>query len=185
MIRITGGEWKGRKLRTPSGQATRPTPSRVREALFDILGPAVRECTFYDLFAGSGAVGIEALSRGAPHVVFVESARPALACLRENLRDLDCGPAADLLIHRLPQWLRSVDFRPEPPFILFLDPPYRQGIAEETMETLAALDLDTTGSQCIIQAEKRLAPADTYGPWALRKHYPHGDTTMWVYEGLV
>ena len=183
MIRITGGEWKGRKLRTPAGQATRPTPSRVREALFDVLGPAVRACAFYDLFAGSGAVGIEALSRGAPHVTFVESARPALASLRANLDDLPCGSATDILVHRLPQWLQSAAFQPKPPFILFLDPPYREGIAEDTMETLATLDLDTTDSQCIVQAEKRLTLADTYGPWTLRKRYRHGDTAMWAYEG--
>ena len=81
-MRIVGGEFKGRKLFAPEGAATRPTAERVREAIFDILGPRVEGAAFADLYAGTGAVGIEALSRGAASCVFVESHPKALRCLQ-------------------------------------------------------------------------------------------------------
>ena len=84
-LRIIGGEHRARKLFSLKGCATRPTPERVREALFNILGTQVVDCRFLDLFAGTGAVGLEALSRGASRVTFVENAAPALGVLKRNL----------------------------------------------------------------------------------------------------
>src|SRR5215204_5583160 len=86
-MRLTGGTDRGRKLRAPRGSGTRPTASRVREAIFNILGPAP-DAPVLDLYAGTGALGLEALSRGAPKVVFVERDSRALAALSRNLREL-------------------------------------------------------------------------------------------------
>ena len=86
MTRIIGGTGKGRRLRTPRGDATRPTGARVRQTLFDILAPRVPGCRFLDAFAGNGGVGLEALSRGAARVVLVDQSRAAIEVIRENAR---------------------------------------------------------------------------------------------------
>src|SRR5678816_4467757 len=88
MTRIIGGTGKGRRLRTPRGDATRPTGARVRQTLFDILAPRVPGCRFLDAFAGNGGVGLEALSRGAARVVLVDKDAAAVAAARENARAL-------------------------------------------------------------------------------------------------
>src|SRR6185436_10638412 len=95
-VRIVAGELGGRVLKAPAGHATRPTSERVREALFAILGD-VEGLAVLDLFAGSGALGLEALSRGAARVVFVEGARAALVALRQNVEALDVKPRARVI----------------------------------------------------------------------------------------
>ena len=120
-MRIVAGEHRGRRLRAPSGAGTRPTADRVREALFSILGP-VEGMRVLDLYAGSGALAIEALSRGAASATFVESARPALDAIRANLEAIGADGqevvAADALA-----WLRRR--APEGAFdLVFCDPPY-------------------------------------------------------------
>src|SRR5258708_39282931 len=87
-MRVIGGEFRSRALKSLPGPGTRPTPDRLRESLFSILAPRIQGSTFADLYAGTGAVGIEALSRGAAKVIFVESNRAALVAIRENLRSL-------------------------------------------------------------------------------------------------
>ena len=184
MIRIIGGKWKGRKLRTPKGPATRPTPARVREALFDVLGDTVSEGTFYDFFAGSGAVGLEALSRGAPRAVFLETARPAVAALRANIELLGCGERALCVTKRLPGWIESPEFDPvdsNPP-VFFLDPPYGQALAEPALLALARRANGLKEALCAAQTEKGEILGEAYGPWRLKKRYPHGDSALWLYE---
>ena len=90
-MRVVAGLYRGRRLQAPPGRSTRPTSDRVREALFSILGPAVEGARVLDLFAGSGALGIEALSRGAAEAVFVESDPRAAAAIRGNLKTLDAS----------------------------------------------------------------------------------------------
>src|SRR5215470_16448981 len=87
-MRVIAGEFRSRRLKSIPGDATRPTPDRLRETLFDILAPEIQGATFLDAYAGTGAVGIEALSRGAAHCYFLERHRAALAVIRENLRSL-------------------------------------------------------------------------------------------------
>ncbi|MGH2838983.1 MAG: 16S rRNA (guanine(966)-N(2))-methyltransferase RsmD [Thermoleophilaceae bacterium] len=119
-MRIVAGRHKGRGLRAPEGEGTRPTADRVREALFSILG-SVEGMRVLDLYAGSGALGLEALSRGARSVTFVESARPALAAIRANLDATD--EEARVVTADVVGWLRSD--APERAFdLVFCDPPY-------------------------------------------------------------
>jgi 16S rRNA (guanine966-N2)-methyltransferase len=92
VTRIIAGRAKGRRLLAPRGQGTRPTASRVKQTLFDILAPRVRGCRFLDLCAGTGAVGLEALSRGAAGVVLVEQDERAVALIRRNVAELQAGP---------------------------------------------------------------------------------------------
>jgi 16S rRNA (guanine966-N2)-methyltransferase len=119
-VRIVAGAYGGRRLEAPAGEATRPTSDRVKEALFSILG-SVDGATVVDLFAGSGALGLEALSRGAESVTFVESDRKAAEAIRRNIAALGCSSRAHLIVERAERALARL-----PPSIdlLLMDPPY-------------------------------------------------------------
>ena len=123
-VRVIAGRWRGRRLRFPDLPGLRPTPDRVRETLFDWLAPVCPGARCLDLFAGSGALGIEALSRGAAEAVFVERHPVAVRALRENLARLNADGARVERIDAL-DWLRE----PGSPFeIVLLDPPFGQGL---------------------------------------------------------
>lgn len=121
-MRVIAGRLGGRRLSAPKGMATRPTSDRVREALFSMIGD-VSGASVLDLYAGTGALGIEAISRGAARAVFVESARPALAALRKNLEDLDLSAHARVIAQPVERAIAGL--AAEGPFDLILvDPPY-------------------------------------------------------------
>src|SRR3954465_7399669 len=121
-MRIVAGRWGGRTLHAPRGRSTRPTSDRVREALFSILGP-LDGARVLDLFAGSGALGLEALSRGAAAATFVERERLALRALRDNVADL--GADAEVVAADARVFLRAARERGAQYDLVFLDPPYR------------------------------------------------------------
>src|ERR1700674_4015595 len=119
-MRIIGGEFRSRVLKSLPGLDVRPTPDRLREALFNVLAPRIAGTTFADLYAGTGAVGIEALSRGASKAIFVEQSHSAARVIRENLHALEIGNRAEVLHGRATAMLSKVQAD-----IVFLDPPYR------------------------------------------------------------
>ena len=138
-MRIVGGELKGRKLSAPAGRDTRPTSDRARESLFNILnhgiGIELEGADVIDLFAGSGALGLEALSRGATACTFIEQAGPANQCIEDNLANLaltDRGAVLKLNAAHLPR--RPIVIAPA--HLVFLDPPYGQGLASATLTSL-------------------------------------------------
>lgn len=137
-LRITGGTHRGRRLKVPPGLGVRPTSDRVKQALFNILGPQVVGARVLDLFAGSGALGLEALSRGAGLCLFVENHPRALAALRENLAALGMdseGRVLDLDVRRALPALKR-----EGPFDLVLaDPPYEKGLVAAALSAAAAV----------------------------------------------
>ncbi len=123
MIRIIGGEAKGRKLKSPRGQEARPTLGRIRQVLFDLLGEKVMGAVFLDLFAGTGAVALEALSRGASRAFFVEKKGPMVNIIRENLEILGYQERARIIrgdAMKIPKRLENLG----PFHIIFADPPY-------------------------------------------------------------
>jgi 16S rRNA (guanine966-N2)-methyltransferase len=122
-MRIIAGEYKGRRLVAPPGTATRPTSDRVREALFSILGARVEDADVLDLFAGSGALGIEALSRGAQKATFVDNAPAALTTIRRNLEGVQ---GATVVRRDARAFLRDARENGRQYDLVFLDPPYRQ-----------------------------------------------------------
>src|SRR5665811_625301 len=122
-IRIVAGSHKGRRLRVPSGVAVRPTADRVREAVFSVLGD-LGGTTVLDLFAGSGALGLEALSRGSEHCTFVEQDREVAAVLRDNIASLGLGSRAEVFEAGYEAALRRLTQRGSRFELLFLDPPY-------------------------------------------------------------
>ena len=125
-LRIIGGRLRGRVLRLPAGRVVRPTSDRVREALFNILGQGVEGRVAYDLFAGSGALGIEALSRGARQAVFVERHRRATDLIRRNLREFGLGGQAVVVVADVFRWVDRWSDWPEDPALVLLDPPYEE-----------------------------------------------------------
>src|SRR5438445_10899590 len=118
-MRVIAGEFRSRRLKTLPGQALRPTPDRLREALFNILSPRIAGATFLDSYAGSGAVGIEALSRGAAHATFIEKHPAAVDLIRENLAALGLEDRANIVRGAAATALPSHQAD-----IYFLDPPY-------------------------------------------------------------
>lgn len=123
-MRIIAGTYRSRLLSAPRGMRTRPTSDRLRETLFNILAPRLDGCRFVDLYAGTGAVGIEALSRGAEHVWFAENAEPALAALRQNLAALKISQGFTLEDRGVGAMLQRLSKLPQPVDLVFLDPPY-------------------------------------------------------------
>ncbi len=155
-LRIIGGAWRGRKIRFPGVEGLRPTPDRVRETLFNWLAPFISGSRCLDLFAGSGALGIEALSRGAASATFIEREREAADRLRETVDSLAPGRARVIRADAL-AWLAG----PATPFdIAFIDPPF-----DTDLRTFAAAELEARGwlaPQAFIYLEEpasRVAPA--------------------------
>jgi 16S rRNA (guanine(966)-N(2))-methyltransferase RsmD len=134
MARIIAGAGKGRRLKAPRGLATRPTGARVRQTLFDILAPRLPGCRFLDAFAGAGAVGLEALSRGAATVVFVENDAAAIAAVRANVALL--GGAGEVRVVRQDARVALAAFADaaERFDVVYLDPPYASDLYEAALE---------------------------------------------------
>src|SRR6202044_1338078 len=127
-VRIIAGTWRGRRIHFPDMPALRPTPDRVRETLFNWLQHSIVDSRCLDLFAGSGALGLEALSRGAKEVVFVEQAQQAARALQAELQRLGGTPRARILEQGAARYLRG----PAQPFdVIFLDPPFGRGALAE------------------------------------------------------
>jgi 16S rRNA (guanine966-N2)-methyltransferase len=141
-IRIIGGELKGRKLATVCGIKTRPTADRVRESIFNILGDRVRGTRVLDLYAGTGAMGIEALSRGAESVLFADDHKAALAALEKNIKSCSLQRRADMVKWNLLNNLNIIRSH-RPAFnLVFLDPPYDKNMIRPTLSNLGM-------SQCL------------------------------------
>jgi 16S rRNA (guanine966-N2)-methyltransferase len=135
-VRVIGGEFKGRKLSVTRGRQIRPTSDRVREAIFDILGPAWTFPRVLDLFAGTGSLGIEALSRGAEEAVFVEQGKGALAVLKGNLEDLDLKSRSWVLALPAKKGIAVLGERGEVFDLIFMDPPYGKAVVGKTLEEI-------------------------------------------------
>ena len=181
MNRILAGGAKGRRLASPRGLETRPTSSRVRQTLFDILQGLVPGCRFLDLFAGNGGVGLEALSRGAARVVLVDSAPGALAALRENVRTLSFLPGSvevfsqDARVAALALSDAGSLFD-----IVYLDPPYASPLYEVLLETAGSLLLQ--GGQVVAEHFKKRPLPATIGGLSKTREVRVGDHCLSFYS---
>jgi 16S rRNA (guanine966-N2)-methyltransferase len=180
-LRITAGEFRGRSIRTVPGLAVRPSPSMLREALFNMIGPGIAGGRFLDLCAGSGAVGIEALSRGAAHAVFVDAHPASLAVARRNLETLGLLERATLLRRDAALAADELARRGERFAVAFLDPPYDTGTA--------AACVRAPGLRAIIGARARLYVQHRRGAalpaapgWRLADERRFGDTVLTTFE---
>jgi 16S rRNA (guanine966-N2)-methyltransferase len=183
-MRVIAGRFGGRRLKAPRGRATRPTSERVREALFGMLGD-LDGARALDLFAGTGALGIEALSRGAAAVVFVERDRAAIVSLGENLASLGIGPDA-AAVRRMEALaaLRSARGAKETYDLLFIDPPYgttRRAGSPRWERELADLlmPLLAPGARIVVESDRR-APLTL--PIAVERQRRYGDTSITIHR---
>lgn len=182
-MRVIAGTNRGRRLYTPPEHHLRPTSDRVREALFSILGNRLAKSRMLDLYAGTGAVGIEALSRGAAHVTSVESRGEALKLLRRNIQICQIGEELSLQAQTVQQFLNNPDRWNGPYDIVFADPPYSD--AEECAALLSkpqAQDLLSADSRLIIEHATRTALPLSVGCTQFLRRYRYGDTTLSVYS---
>ena len=178
-MRVIGGHDRGRRLRAPRGLRTRPTTDRVRETLFDVLGPTVAGARVLDLFAGTGAVGIEALSRGAARVVLVERDRSALRALRANLAAVDAARAAARIVAGdVLQVLPEIGAQEGSFDFVFVDPPYATTLAGRTLEALAAARVCRDGTEVVVQHSTRTVLPSIRGLSAHRRPRRFGDTAL-------
>jgi 16S rRNA (guanine966-N2)-methyltransferase len=175
-VRVIAGAWGGRRLQTPPGDATRPTSDRVREALFSVLGDRVAGARVLDLFAGSGALGIEALSRGAAAATFVDSAPAALKAIRANLAAL--GADAEVRRQDALRWLGSASAAGREYDLIFLDPPYRL-TGRLGGELSAMLPTVLAPGAAVIAESDRRAPLDLDLP--LKDERRYGDTLIRIH----
>jgi len=173
-MRVTGGEFRSRRLKTLPGMSLRPTPDRLRETLFDVLTPRIEGVTFADLYAGSGAAGIEALSRGAARAIFVEKNRAAVEVIRENLRSLGITQRARVICGKAVPVLRRLAAD-----IVFLDPPY--DLESEYEQALRALG-EAPPPLVIAQHTIRLALKEEYGRLRRVRLLKQGDNALSFYE---
>jgi len=160
MTRIIAGASKGRRLKAPKGQLTRPTGSRVRQTLFDILAPRVHGCRFLDAFAGGGGVGLEALSRGASRVVLVEASRSAVEAIRENARALVGAGGEVQIFHQDARIALAALSDSGVRFdIVYLDPPYESSLYEPLLEQIGETKLlEADGIVVAEHFHKRVLP---------------------------
>jgi 16S rRNA (guanine(966)-N(2))-methyltransferase RsmD len=181
-MRIIGGEFKGRRLRTVSGLSVRPTSDRLRETLFNILGSRVQDSQFLDVCAGSGAVGLEALSRGAAAVTFVERSPRALSAIEENLRAnrVPTGPdaRARLLKGDAARTIAILGKRAEKFDIVFFDPPYESGIYEQVMTQLGRGQILSPHAIVVVEHRSSGSPAEAYGSLQMYRQVKQGDSAL-------
>ncbi len=178
-LRVTGGAARGRRLRVPLVPGVRPTRDAVREALFDILGADVRGCRVLDLYAGSGALGIEALSRGAKWAVFVESDAACAGTIRENLERCSLASQAVVIRGSLPAALRRVPLLSGERFdLVLLDPPYASSSIEATLEGLVRFSLLAEDARIVWEHGSIHRPRPPDRPFLLQKDRTYGNTTL-------
>lgn len=182
-MRVIAGQFRSRTLAAPSGLATRPTSDRLRETLFNILAPRIESARFLDLYSGSGAVGIEAISRGAVHVTFVEKARPALTALRANLARLGIAGSFTLYTGAVTAFLRepaaTAGFD-----IIFLDPPYDHAAEYAAVLNLlgnAVSSFLAPGAVVIAEHRRKDSLDDAYGALTRTRLLQQGDASLSFY----
>ncbi len=187
-MRVIAGTYRSRRLIAPRGLATRPTSDRLRETLFNILAPRIEGAVFADLYAGSGAVGIEALSRGARLVYFVDNAAPAVTAIRENLAALGIRSGFEIESRSVSAGLRKLsDAMPEERCtIVFLDPPY--AATDDYSHTLTSIgegadSLLTPNGIVIAEHGRKMKPplAEGYGPLQRYRVLEQGDAGLTFY----
>ncbi len=180
-MRIIGGDARGRRLKPPPGQLARPTSDRVRQSLFDVLGQRCDDLRVLDLFAGTGALGLEALSRGARAATFIEKEVRMLEVLRANVAHLGLEARSevlrgDALNHR------TLEGLPHPFDLVLADPPYAQGPASVCEAVGQVVDLVVEGGRLVVEHDRRMALEDAYGPLLRVDSRRYGDTVLSFFE---
>ena len=184
-MRVIAGKFRSRTLKALPGLDTRPTYDRLKETLFNVLASTggLETATFIDLFAGTGSIGIEALSRGATQVYFVECSRTAARIIRENLAALQITEGYEILEKRAPEALRELASREVRCRFCFLDPPYKmEGAYEETLRLIAGLELLSEDGVVIAEHDKHFDPGEGCGSLKRYRCLQQGESALSFYS---
>jgi 16S rRNA (guanine966-N2)-methyltransferase len=202
-MRIISGSLGGRRIDAPAGVRVRPTSDRVREAIFNILGPPPPQTRVLDAFAGAGGLGLEALSRGAEHAVFIDNARASLRCLARNIDALALAGRTSVFhgdaVALVRRWQERAQEHAEPGFRwLFIDPPYQSELAAQVLAVLGrsptapgqppdqapgiATGLVAGDARIVVEHDRRNPPAKSHGSLIRIDHRRYGDTEISIYR---
>lgn len=181
-MRIIAGLHKGRRLLSPQTDEVRPTSGRVKEALFSILGDRIAEATVLDLFAGTGAIGIEALSRGAARVIFVESHPISLKLLQANLTQCGLLENSDIYPAGARAFLKQGSHREKTFDIIFADPPYREDSVNTVLPLLGQSAMMLPHTVVILEHLTKYQIPPHVGPLNRVRQYRYGDTTLSLFR---
>jgi len=188
-MRISAGAFKGRKIgsrklfaKREGKDDLRPTPAKVREAIFDILRNEIEGASWLDLYAGTGTVGMEALSRGAESVIFIESVRPRAKAINDLIDKLNLGSKASVYCEGTELFLKRASLTGETYDIIFADPPYASGEIEKIVPLINKYGiLDAQGVLLCEHGAKAIIP-EAAGSLQLKKQYRYGDTRLALYR---
>ncbi|MCP5163226.1 MAG: 16S rRNA (guanine(966)-N(2))-methyltransferase RsmD [Hahellaceae bacterium] len=178
-LRLIAGQWRSRRLNFPTIDGVRPTPDRVRETLFNWLAPVIEGAKCLDLFAGSGALGLEALSRGAGHTLFIERHPQVAKALKDNLELLSCRSGQVLQADAL-KWLAQPGR--ETFDVIFLDPPFRKNFLPECLSAIETHQLLAQRGHVYIELEAELPEVDVPAHWELLRHKTAGQVQYRLYQ---
>ncbi len=177
-MRVTGGIGRGQRLKVPTGSGVRPTSDKVKQALFNILGDRVIDASFLDLFAGAGGIGIEALSREAGSVVFVDSSQGSLAVIKKNIEQTGFGERAQVVLDKAENYLK----KPSGPYdVVFLDPPYAEDI-QPLLDLIAGAGIVKADGVVIAEHFKKQPSPEKAGTLILYREARYGDTVLAFYK---
>jgi 16S rRNA (guanine966-N2)-methyltransferase len=177
-MRIISGTSKGRRLATPKSQAIRPTSDRVKELIFNILGEKVEAKIVLDLFAGTGNLGIEALSRGARKALFVEKGRQALRLIQRNLSLFGMNGRSEILPKDVSRAIGILQQRGESFDLILMDPPYEKGLIQKTLMKLHSHRIYHEDSILVIEHDRREPIPEMVEGWILTRQRRIGDTVI-------
>ena len=181
-MRVITGIYKGRRLKTLEGSAVRPTSDRMRETLFNILAPRIEGARFLDLCAGSGAIGIEALSRGAGQVTFVESSRKSSTVISENLRHCEIRNGYTFIARDALMTLKYLAQEKQQFDLIYFDPPYDSELYSPVLWQIARGNLLTEDGILIVEHRRQLVLAPNYDDLRPYRELPQGDSCLTFYR---
>jgi 16S rRNA (guanine966-N2)-methyltransferase len=180
-MRIISGKYRGRRLKTPRGNDLRPTGNRLKETLFDILGQSIDGAMFLDVFAGTGAIGLEAISRGADEVLFIESNPEAVRLIRSNLALCGVKGGYRLLDREAFASLRSLGRSGFSADITFMDPPYDWEPYRDLLDIVFRIGITGGGSQAILEHHSKSAVPDSGPQYRLSRRVRQSDKCLSFY----
>ncbi len=181
-MRVIGGNAKGRTIKVPKGRSLRPTAARVKESLFNILPRDLSGLRVLDLFAGTGNVTIEALSRGAHRAVLVDASPQSGRAIRENLRRLGLLDRAQVLIMPAERALRQLATKAEAFDLIFVDPPYGQSLIDRTLKIVAQGSILNDAGVLVAEHGQRDEVAERFGELVMRDRRRYGDSILSFFE---
>lgn len=181
-MRVISGLAKGRPLKAVPGNTTRPTTDKVKEALFSIIGPYFDGERALDLFAGTGGLGIEALSRGAAHAVFVDTNPRSVEVVRRNLDAAKLADRAEVYRNDARKAIKALERKGSPFDLIFLDPPYAVTDCDELLREMAERGLTAGGAVAVVEHASEVGYPERFGGYSRVRHATYGETALSVYR---